>query len=348
MGAVVGTVMRRAVRSVGAGAAFAGLAIGSLTPGSVTPQSQVGSALQSLGAKPNLQIHIDASISGSTVPAQAVRVVRALSLSIAESSQGGQPLGTANKGQVDVDYAVNLYGSPVLELREVHQNLFVWFDLTRFGEVVPTNQAQGLAIVQSLLGGRWFELTPALIKQLAQQLRSVHGLPGVAPGRLSPYDRLLRERLMGLLPEVKGLESDFYNALFASRVAPYPTGGVELRGTLQSVVTAVLPAVQRLVQQFGQQLGHQFGGVPASLGNVGSVPGIFSVNVQIRQPGTKLYRIDTEVIVPTTASGGSGGAFGFQIAFSHHPLPVVAPAGATLVSPSLIQRLKSLGSLGTS
>ena len=79
------------------------------------------------------------------------------------------------------------------------------------------------------------------------------------------------------MAEAKVVEADLFAALFSSGVTPYPTGGFELRGTLQSLVAAVLSEVEDIA---GRSL------------PVSNVPGDYSVNIQVRQPGSELYRVD--------------------------------------------------------
>jgi len=275
-------------------------------------------AITSLGASPDLQVQLTASVSGAGT-AQAEQALGDLSLNMNYSNPTGAALSQSG-GNANYELVVDAGGQPFLDVRDVDSNVYAEVDLTVLATVPSVNLSTSeVAALQLLVGGRWFEFPQSLISTYLPSSAQAIGA--------SMKDRAVAE---GLLDDLSSLISN----------TPYttlPSGGFAQTGTLQSVVTAIYPAIASLS---GTSIG--LGGA-ASLGLPTSPPTV---------PGT--YRISV-AISGSTATGGSititapngtqgNASVNLDATVTHNSLAIDAPANSTVITPSFLKELSSQAS----
>jgi hypothetical protein len=270
-------------------------------------KATIDSSVASLGAQSDLQVHFTASVSGAGT-AEAQKVLNVLSVDTDYASANGTPL-SQSKGATNGDVTVNIGDKVLLDLRAINSNLYVQLDLTAINAIpgLPiTSQDQSeLAALQLFLGGKWFELPTKL---LTKELPTSDALKAKS-AQEQALDRKLFDALSNLIDNghAKSLSS----------------GGYSETGTLESVVKAVLPTIESID--------------PSAASSVGAVPGTYTLTLM--NNGS----VATGGSVSITAPEGSGGSGDATVSLSatvtHNNNAIVAPTGATVITPALIQQL---------
>lgn len=269
-------------------------------------QATIDQAVSSLGASPYLQVHLTGSASGPSV-AQTAKVVDALSVDVRCSSASGTAL-SASAGRVDTELLVDVHGAPLADVRQVSSNVYVRVDLQALAGLPGVDiSSQDLAAAELLVGNRWFELPQSLLQQLATQAP-----PQLPAGEAAAARSAARQ-----------VVDDVAAVVEATPYSTLPGGGLEQTGSLQQIVQAALPGLDKLT---GRQLkpAAVHGTYTASFTMSGSTASGGSIDISSQSSaGTDHFRLTATV--------------------AHARITVAAPAGATVITPSLLQQLAQLG-----
>jgi len=280
-----------------------GAVVSSLVLAACGVTASIDQAVSSIGASPNLQVHLTASASGAG-SAQAQGVLSALSMDMRYSSTNGGALAQSG-GLVNAEITVNSSTQTLLDVRQVDKNLYVQINVTALASIPGIGAtAQQLAAIQLLIGGRWFEFPQNLLKSYLPTTT-------VSAARLSKEQAAARAML------------DALSTLISN--TPYKTlagGGYSQTGTLDSVVNAVLPALNGLT---GKSL------APSSV--KGTYTMGFSMSGATATGGS----------LSITAPNGTKGDATVRVdaTLTHDAQSVSAPSGATVITPALLTELMS-------
>ncbi len=271
--------------------------------------ASLNQAITSLGASPELQVHLTASVSGvGTTPDE--QVLSDLSLDMNYSNPTGAALSQSG-GQANYEFVFNAGGQPFLDVRYVDSNVYAEVNVTTLATVPSVNLSTSeVAALQLLLGGRWFEFPKSLISTY---------LPSSAQAAASSMkDQAIAE----------GIFDDLSSLISSTPYTTLPSGGFAQTGTLESVVKAVYPTIESL------------SGAAASLGlptSPPTVPGTYRISVAIS--GTTATGGSIEITAPNGTQGNASVSLNATV--THNSVDVVAPANPTVITPSLLKELSS-------
>lgn len=284
------------------------LAAGALGLSACGAQATVDQAVTSLGASPYLQLHLTGSLaSADPAYANAQSVVKDLSLTLDYASTNGANLSAAGTS-VDGEVLLDVAGTTALDVRSIGGNLYVELNLAPLASLPGLNVPPGsLGAAGQMLDGRWFEIPQSLLSQVA----AAHQ-PSAA--QVARAQSLARAAIKALSTLVEG--------------APYTSssGTLTETGTLQSVVDALAPVLG-----------------PATGATAPTVSGTYSISlttsgttatggsVTITSAGTSAHPAPSPVTVSLQATAG------------HDTVPVATPAGAIVVTPSMLGQFSAIG-----
>ncbi len=284
------------------------LAAGALGLSACGAQATVDQAVTSLGASPYLQLHLTGSLaSADPAYANAQSVVKDLSLTLDYASTNGANLSAAGTS-VDGEVLLDVAGTTALDVRSIGGNLYVELNLAPLASLPGLNVPPGsLGAAGQMLDGRWFEIPQSLLSQVA----AAHQ-PSAA--QVARAQSLARAAIKALSTLVEG--------------APYTSsnGTLTETGTLQSVVDALAPV-----------LGPATGATPPTVSGTYSISLTTSGttatggSVTITSAGTSAHPAPSPVTVSLQATAG------------HDTVPVATPAGAIVVTPSMLGQFSAIG-----
>ncbi len=284
------------------------LAAGALGLSACGAQATLNGAVTSLGASPYLQLHLTGSLaSADPAYADAQSVAKDLSLNLDYASANGANLSAAGTS-VDSEVLLSVSGTTVLDARSIGGSLYVEFNLSSLGSLPGLNvPPTSIAAAGQMLDGRWFELPQSLLAQVA----AAHQPSAAQVARAQSIAQAMIKALSTL---VEG--------------APYTSsnGTLAETGTLQSVVDAVAPV-----------LGPVTGATPPTVSGTYSISLTTSGttatagSVTITSQGTSAHPAPSPVTVSLQATA------------SHDAVPVATPAGAIVVTPSMLAQLPTIG-----
>ncbi len=284
------------------------LAAGALGLSACGAQATVDQAVTSLGASPYLQLHLTGSLaSADPAYANAQSVVKDLSLTLDYASTNGANLSAAGTS-VDGEVLLDVAGTTALDVRSIGGNLYVELNLAPLASLPGLNVPPGsLGAAGQMLDGRWFEIPQSLLSQVA----AAHQ-PSAA--QVARAQSLARAAIKALSTLVEG--------------APYTSsnGTLTETGTLQSVVDALAPV-----------LGPATGATPPTVSGTYSISLTTSGttatggSVTITSAGTSAHPAPSSVTVSLQATAG------------HDTVPVATPAGAIVVTPSMLGQFSAIG-----
>ncbi len=275
-------------------------------------KATIDSSITSLGAQPDLQVHLTASVSG-TGTAEAQQVLNVVSMDARYATTSGNPLSQA-KNMFDSEVIFNVGTKSLLDLREIDSNLYVELDLSTVSQIpgLPlTAQDQSeLGALQLFLDGKWFEVPSKL---LASEL----------PTSTAAKAKVAQEQ---------AIERKIFDALSKliddGHATSLSSGGYSETGTLESVVKALLPTIESLD--------------PSAGASVGAVPGTYTLTL------TNSGSVATGGSISITAPEGSGSPGNATVtltaAVTHDNDAIVAPTNATVITPALLQQLEGSAS----
>jgi hypothetical protein len=279
---------------------IAGVVASSLALAACGASATIDQAISSIGASPNLQVHLTASATGAKT-AQAQSVLRALSLDMSYSSASGGALAQS-QGHVNSELVLNSGNRPLLDTRQVDSNLYLWVDVSALAAIPGVKVgAQQLAAAQLLVGDRWFEIPAGLVTSY---------LPTTTISAAQRSKELAAAQAI----------IDALSKLIES--TPYSTiaNGYSQTGTLSSVVGAVLPAIEGLA---GRSI------------TPGPVKGTYTIDFTMS--GADATSASLAITAPNGTAGDA--TIALHATLSHDAQSVQAPSGATVVTRSMIDQL---------
>ena len=280
-----------------------GVVAASLGLSACAAKATIGDAVSSLGSSPDLQIHLTASVAG-TGTTQAQQVLSKLSIDLNYSNPTGAALSQSN-GKADGEVIVNAGGDQLGDVRVVGGNAYAEVNLNALTNIPSVNVSPSqIAAAQLLFGGRWFEAPSSLLNAYAAKSAQVQAS--------ATKDRAVEKKILDDLAGV--IDNGPYTTLSG--------GGYSQTGTLESIVKAVLPTIQSLT---------------GSTTSPGAVKGTYTIEV------TTSGSTATGASVSITAPNGSLGDVTVQVTatIAHNSDAVVAPTGATIITPALLKGLTS-------
>ncbi len=283
------------------------LAAGALGLSACGAPATVDQAVTSLGASPYLQLHVTGSLS-STNPnlTKAAFQVKNLSLTLDLASANGANLSGAGSS-VDGEARLAVAGTTVLDVRAIGTNLYVEIDPARLDALPGANVPEGvLAAADQMLQGRWFEIPQSLIDRFA----AAHQ-PSAA--QVARAQALARAVIAALASLVETAPSSSSHGTFTET------------GTLQSVLDALAPV-----------LGVATGATP-------TVAGTYSIS--LTTSGTTATAGSVTITSPSPRALGPSSPVTVSVdaTANHESRPVVTPADAIVVTPSMLGQLAAFG-----
>ena len=268
--------------------------------------ASIDKSIASLGASSDVQIHLTASFTGAD-SALAASILKGMSLDIHLSNPSGAALSQSS-GPADAEFILNVAGKSLVDIRGVGGNAYVNLDLSSLSSIPGLNlSAAQLGAVQLVVGGRWFELPKSLIASMVPT--------NAATAAKAAQDQAIERTILDKIAKV--IDSSKYTTLSG--------GGYSETGTVQSIVNAIAPTLESLAHSSASP-GKVKGHYTLTLTNSGSTATGGSISI-------------------TAPNGSKGNATGTLTAtVTHDSVAVVAPTGATVLTPALIKQLES-GSL---
>ena len=263
--------------------------------------ASLNDAVSSLGASPYLQVHLSGNAAGPDSTA-AQQVLGALSVDLSYANPTGASLADS-QGTANAEIIVNAGGAALVDIRVVDSNVYAMFNVSALSNIPDeTLPATETAELQLLFGGRWFEAPASLLNSYV-------------PNSAAATATATKERALGtkLIDDLTSLISDTSYTTLAS-------GGYSQSGTLDSVVKAVWPTIAA---------------ADNSLTMPSTVPGTYAITV------TTSGNTATGGSIAITAPDGTAGNQTVSLAATaaHASDPIVAPTGATIITPALLKGL---------
>jgi hypothetical protein len=278
--------------------------IASLTLAACGSSASLKSAISSVGASQYLEVHVSATYAGPN--SQKVEsILSGISYDVSYASTSGQPI-SQSVGHTDEEVVINVGGQPVLTARTIGTDIYLEVNPQALSSIPDLGvSSQTLAAIDLIFANRWFEVPFSLITSLAKSEAKVPSTTQVSKERA-----IAGELIDALTAQIEGTT---YTTL--------PGGGFSQTGTLASIVQALLPGVEKLE---GKTL------------PVHKVPGTYKISVTMS--GSTATGGSLEVTAP---DGNSGNAtVGLDVTVAHNSVSIIAPTGATMVTPSLIAQLE--------
>jgi len=263
----------------------------------------------SVGSSPYVQMKFTSSFKGAGVTAKVQNILRSTSFDVNVSNPSGAPLSQAANGTANTELIFNLHSTQFLDVREVGGNVYLKIDIAALASIPGTNiSSSQAAAAQTFLGGRWFELPKGLLQSLIKKSR--------APKAQIAADQKVEAKVI-----------DAITAYIDK--APYKTlsNGFSVSGSLQSAVAAVEPTIQ--------QLAHT---------TTTPKPEKGSYTLVLTTSGSTVTGASISITAPNGTKGNATGTLTATVA--HDAVNVVAPSGATKITPQLLGSLGLGGSLG--
>lgn len=266
----------------------------------------IHSAVASLGSTADVQIHLTGSVSGPGT-AEAEQVLSQLSIDLDYSNPTGAALSQSS-GAANTEVTVNIGSQTLADLREVAGNVYVMVDVSGLSSIPTLNVSNSeLNALQLLFGERWFEFQESFIDSYL-------------PASSAESNATTNEQAA-----VKKILDALSNLINKSPYTTTASGTFSETGSLQSVVSAVLPTIESLE---GTTL------------HPGSVQGTYTVT--LTTSGSTVTGGSVSITAPDGTQGNE--SVSLNAGVTHNSDSVVAPAGATIITKSLLKGLLSQAS----
>ncbi|HEY5110966.1 MAG TPA: hypothetical protein VII67_01405 [Acidimicrobiales bacterium] len=265
--------------------------------------ASLNQAVSSLGASPNVQIHLTASASGSR-SAQIEKVLSLLSFDMSYSNPSGAPLSQVTN-KVNIELIVNVGSQQLVDVRFVGQNAYLFVNASAISDIPGANVSPAeLSAVQLLLGDRWFELPKSLIEKYAAKEKAPQA------SAAATKDQALEKQVIDALTGV--IEATPYKTLTG--------GGYTQTGTLESIAKAELPIIKTFTGTTN---------LPAT------VKGSYSI--AFTMSGSTATGGSIGITAPNGTKGNSTVTLNATLAHANDS--IVAPTGVTVLTPAVLRGL---------
>ena len=281
-----------------------GLVGASLGLASCGAQASIDQAVSSLGSSPDLQLHFTGSASGPDA-SQVQGVLNVLSLDMNYSNPSGAALSQSG-GTANAEILINAGSQTLADVRVVDSNLYVLVNVSAVANIPGVSlPASQVTTLQLILGGRWFELPKSLITSIAP----------------APTATSTAQTTKDVAAE-RAIFDNLSNLIASTPYTTSPNGGYSQTGTLASVMEAILPTIETLS--------------PSTLPST-TVNGTYTLTVTA--PGATATGGSITVTAPSRVAGQGNDTIGLNVTAAHASVDIVAPTGATIITPSLFKSL---------
>jgi hypothetical protein len=292
--------VRKSVLFTGVGVVVASLALTACGSNSSpsTKKAALKQFVASLGASPDVQVHLTGSFTGGGSSAKVQTVLKGTSLDVNVSNPSGAPLSQAG-ASANTELIFNAGGKAFLDVREVDGNFYLKVDLTALSTIPGTKFTPAeIAAAQAFLGGRWFELPKSLLHTLIGHSK--------VPKAQIASDQRVEAKVLGALANF--IDTAHYTTL---------SNGFSESGTLKSVVTALTPTIQQFAHTHATSK---------------PVKGTFKLS--ITTSGSTLTGGSISITAPNGTKGNATGTLTATVA--HAGVSVTAPSSSTPITPQLL------------
>jgi hypothetical protein len=274
-----------------------------------TTKATIDQSVASLGAQPDLQVHLTGTASGAGTT-EVQKVLAAISVDLRLSNPSGGSLSQGAK-TASGEYLINVGSSTLADIRSIGGNGYLMINATALSSIPGVNiSAEELAAVQLVLGGRWFEIPKSLI---ASELPKSGALSAQ-----EAKDQALEGKLLDVISKV--IDTAPAKALSG--------GGYSETGTIASIVKAVEPTISTLTT------------IPSS---ANSVKGTYTLT--LTNSGSSATGASVTITAPHGTTGNASVSLAATI--THDDDAITVPTGATVITPALLKELEG-SALGVS
>ena len=278
-----------------------GVVVSSLGLSACGAKATLSQGVASLGASPDLQLHVSATASGAG-SAQTSTILKELSVDLRYSSATGAAL-SQSANAVNAEIVVNVKGSALVDLRVIDSNVYAKFDLTGLSSIPGTSISPAqLAGAQLIFGGRWFEVPKSLLSTFVKT-------PSAAQQAQAAANVAVARKVLDALTKV--IDTAPYTTL--------PGGGYSETGTLESIVTAIAPTLVGITH------------APAP----SNVQGHYTISFTLS--GSDVSGGSISITAPNGTKGDMTATLSATV--THDATSVDVPTGATIITPSLLKGL---------
>jgi hypothetical protein len=280
-----------------------GLAAAALGLSSCGVTASLDQAVSSLGSSPDLQLHFTATATGAD-SAQAQKILNVVSLDVRYSNPSGGPLSQSGS-TANSEIVVNVGSQTLADIRVIDSNAYLLVNVATVASIPGVNLPQSeLSAAELIFGGHWYEVPKSLID-----------------ASLPASTKVSAETTKQVAAEKKILD-EISSVIETTKYATLPDGGYTQTGSLESIVQAVLPTINSLTSTPIQPK---------------SVKGTYTLTV------TTSGSAATGGSITVTAPSGSSGnqSVGLSVTVAHANIGISVPAGATVITPSILKGLES-------
>ncbi len=263
-------------------------------------KAAINQFVDSLGASPNVQVHLTASVAGPTTAdsARVQEILKEISMDVHVSNPSGAPLSEA-AGKADSEILLNYGTKSFLDVREVDSNLYVKVDVTALASIPGADLSASEAdAAQLFIGGRWFELPKTLFNSLVRASK--------VPKAQVATDQAVEAKVLDALSNL--IDTASYKTL---------SNGYSESGSLASVEQALLPAIS---------------GLSGATTSRTAAKGTYTLT--LTASGSTVTGVSISVTGPDDTSSTATGSLSATIA--HEDVTISAPSPVTTVTPSLL------------
>ena len=266
-------------------------------------KAAINQFVTSLGASPNVQIHLSANASGPGTT-KAEKILKLVSMDLHVSHPSGGSVSQA-AGKANFELLFNVGTKSFLDVRDVSSNIYLFVNVPVLATIPSAHiSAAQAAVVQALFGGRWFEVPKSLLTTFIHKSK----VPKAQIAEQQSTEAKVLDAISHLID-----------------TAPYKTlsNGYSETGTLKSVAAALAPTLSGLAGKTVRAKAPK-GTYTLILTTSGST--VTGGTISITAPGSK--GTETGSLTATVA---------------HASVSVDVPSGATAITPQLIAGFSSIG-----
>ena len=268
-------------------------------------KAAINQFVTSLGASPNVQIHLSANVTGAGTT-KAAAVLKLVSMDLRVSNPSGGSVSQA-KGKANYEILFNVGTKSFLDIRDVSNNIYALLNVPVLASIpsahIPAGEA---AAIQGLFGGRWFELPKSLLTGLIHKSK----VPKAQVAAQQSADAKVLDAISHLID-----------------TTPYKTlsNGYSETGTLKSVAAALAPT---------------FSGLAGKTLHPKAPKGTYTLI--LTTSGSTVTGGTISITAPS--SHGTGNETGSLTAtVAHASMSVGVPSGVTQITPQMIAGFLTLG-----
>jgi hypothetical protein len=248
------------------------------------------------------QQYVQLHMTGSVtghVSTSEAQAIRELSIDVHAENPSGGSVTAANQN-ASVEVLINVGTTAVADIRLVDSALYFKLDLTGLSTVPGMHiTPTELAAAQLFLGGRWFEVPRSVVQQFAP-----------------PPTRQAVAQSSQIEARVIDALAQYIDTSHSTKTS----NGFTESGTIRRLESAFLPLASQIVHR-------QIAPVAA--------PGTYAL--RLSTSGTTVKGVSLSITVPNGSAGTA--TVTFTMTIEHNAVSVVAPTGATSITPQFLKDL---------